>query len=173
MAVTAGAGYALPWRCTHHTPLLHESLQRSLEQKNKFSLGPRLPLFGGACLVGRGSHAAEQWLRQCLGYQAKSPRITIDDVQRLWVAARLATVKERYTFAATLFGLAESTHSQIHHVIGGPIRALADDALSTVQAELGPTAFAEAFATGQAMTLEGTFATILLQEPSANVPLDR
>jgi predicted ATPase len=141
--------------------LLHESLQRSLEQKNKVSLA-RVCLYLAELALWEGEIvAAEQWLRQCLGYQAKSPRITIDDVQRLWVAARLATVKEQYRRAATLFGLAESTHNQIHQVISGPMRALADAALATVQAALEPAAFTEAFAAGQAMTLEAAFATIL------------
>lgn len=40
------------------------------------------------------------------------------------------------------------------------MRALADDALATVQAAMEPTAFAEAFATGQQMTLVEAFATI-------------
>ncbi len=55
----------------------------------------------------------------------------------------------------------EQAHSQIHHVIGGPMRALADDVLATVQAALEPAAFAEAFAAGQGMVLAEAFTTIL------------
>ncbi|MEZ4731564.1 MAG: hypothetical protein R3E79_30975 [Caldilineaceae bacterium] len=53
-------------------------------------------------------------------------------------------------------------HNQIHHVIGGPMRAHADAALPTVQAALDPAVFAEAFAAGQGMTLAEAFATLLV-----------
>lgn len=58
--------------------------------------------------------------------------------------------------------MTEQVHSHIYHVIGGPMRALADAALATVQAALEPAAFAEAFAAGQVMPLAEAFATILL-----------
>jgi hypothetical protein len=41
-----------------------------------------------------------------------------------------------YHRATTLFSLAEQAHNQIHCVISGPMRALADAALATVQAAL-------------------------------------
>ena len=63
--------------------------------------------------------------------------------------------------AATLFGLADQAHSQIHYSIAGPMRALADHALTTVQAALEPAVFARAFAAGQQMSLEEAFAMIL------------
>ena len=80
---------------------------------------------------------------------------------RLWVAARLATAQQQYPRAATLFGLTEQMHSQIHHVIAGPMRSLADAALATVQAALEPAVFAAAFAAGQQMSLAEAFASIL------------
>lgn len=104
---------------------------------------------------------AQQWLKQSLDYEAKPTRISFDTVQRCWVAARIATAQQQYQRAATLFSLAEQAHSQIHHVIGGPMRALADTALATVQAMLEPAAFAEAFAAGQAMSLAEMFAMLL------------
>jgi hypothetical protein len=91
-------------------------------------------------------------LHKILTYQSVIPK-TIDQVQLFFVAARLATTQQHYQRAATLFGLAEQAHSQIHHVIGGPLRALADAALATVQSALEPIAFAEAFAVGQQMPL--------------------
>lgn len=69
--------------------------------------------------------------------------------------------------AATLFGLAEQAHSQIHYAISGPMRSLADAALATVKAALEPSVFAEAFAAGQQMSLEEAFATILVPTPIA------
>ena len=80
---------------------------------------------------------------------------------QLWVAARLATAQQQYLRAATLFGLAEAAHRQIRSAIAGPMRALADTALATVQAMLDPAVFAEAFAAGQQMSLEEAFASIL------------
>jgi hypothetical protein len=71
-----------------------------------------------------------------------------------------------------LFGLAGQVHSQIHHVISGPMRALADAALLIVQTTLEPAAFAEAFAAGQQMTLEEAFATLLAPRPLSSVVVD-
>ena len=53
----------------------------------------------------------------------------------------------QYLRAATLFRLADQVHRQIKYAIAGPMRALADTALATVQAALDPVVFAEAFAT--------------------------
>ena len=90
------------------------------------------------------------------------------EVARLFVAARLATAQQQYRRAATLFGLAEQVHSQIHYAIAGPMRALADAALATVRDALEPAVFAEAFAMGQQMSLEEAFATILAPTPIAH-----
>ena len=87
--------------------------------------------------------------------------ITLSEVERLLVAARLATAQQHYARAATLFGLAEAAHSRIHNAIGGPIRALADAALASVRGALDPAVFAEAFAAGQQLSLDEAFATIL------------
>jgi hypothetical protein len=91
---------------------------------------------------------------QSLADHANPGRNTIFQVERLWIAA-------------TLFGLAEQMHSRIHHVIGGPMRALAEVALATVQGALEPAVLAEAFAAGQQMTLAEAFATILAPTKSA------
>jgi len=110
-----------------------------------------------------------QWLAQSVAYDADPRKITIYAVMRLWVAARLATAEQQYQHAATLFGLADQAHSQIHYVIGGPMRALADAALATVRAVLEPAIFAEAFATGQQMLLEEAFVTILVPSSLTSV----
>jgi len=77
------------------------------------------------------------------------------------ISARLKTAQQQYERAVRLFGLAERMHSQIHDVIAGPLRALADAALATVRAALDPAVFAEAFATGQQLSLSEAYATIL------------
>ncbi len=107
--------------------------------------------------------AAAHWLRQSLAYPTARHRTDAHEVARLWVSARLATAQQQYRRAATFFGLAEVIHSQIRYAIGGPMRALADAAQSTVQAALEPAVFAEAFAAGQQMTLAEAFVT--LQSP--------
>ena len=105
---------------------------------------------------------AAAWLGQSLAYQADARSITVYEVGRLWVAARLATAQGHYPRAATLFGLAEQMHSQIRFVIVGPMRFRADAALATVREALEPAVFAEAFAAGgQQMTLDEAFAGIL------------
>ena len=81
--------------------------------------------------------------------------------ERLFVAARLATAQQQYLRAATLFGLANQMHSQIHYAVGGPMCALADAALAMVCSALDPAVFAETFAAGQQMSLVEAFATIL------------
>jgi len=104
---------------------------------------------------------AESWLGQSLAYYADARRLTIYEVERCWIAARLATAQQQYQRAAMLFGLAEQMHGQFHYAIAGPIRFLADEALATVQATLEPIVFADSFAMGQQMTLAQAFATIL------------
>jgi len=49
------------------------------------------------------------------------------------------------------------------------MRALADAALATVQAALNPVVFAETYATGQQMSLEEAFVTILAPTQPASV----
>ncbi len=140
--------------------LLDESLQLCLQLKENLCL-PQLYTYLAEVALWQGEFdQAAQWLAQSLTDGAQTARITFEEVQRCWVAARLATAQQQYQRAATLFGLAEQAHSQIHYVIGGPLRALADTTLATVQAALEPAVFAKAFAAGQQMTLAEAFARI-------------
>jgi len=153
--------------------LLSESWRLCIEMKSKFFLArvcaylAELALWEAETIGepgGAGARAVEQaehWLAQSLDYQTDPHRITIFQVTRLFVAARVATVQGQYLRAAILFGLADQVHSQISYAIAGPIRALADAALARVQAALDPAVFAEAFATGQQMSLKEAFATVL------------
>lgn len=142
--------------------LLTESRQISLELKNKTSLAHICIYLTETALWEGSIDEAEQWLVQGLGYYAAPHWITIDEVGRLWGAARLATARQQFQHAATLFGLAEQMHGQVHYAIAGPMRALADAALATVQAALEPAAFAEAFAAGQQLSIGEAFATVLV-----------
>ena len=146
---------------TEARQLLRERLQLCRELKNKLFLARVCTYLAEHALWEGEIDAAEQWLRQSLSYYLNPRRITVHEVQQTFIAARLATAQQQYQRAATLFGLAEQAHSQIHHAIGGPMRDLADAALATVQAALEPAAFTEAFAAGQQILLEEAFATLL------------
>lgn len=145
--------------------LLDDSLRFCIELKDKRFLAQIALYLAEFALMAGDVEEAEQQLHKILNYQSVIPK-TIDQVQFFFVAARLATTQQQYQRAASLFGLAEQAHSQIHHVIGGTLRTLADAALTTVQAALEPAVFAEAFAAGQQMTLEQGIATLLTASPS-------
>lgn len=97
---------------------------------------------------------AEQWLRQSLQWAAEPHRISIYDVERIFVAARLATAKGQYRPAAELFGLAAQAHGRVNHVRLGQQQALAGIAMATVRQALEPLEFATAFAAGKQISLD-------------------
>jgi len=145
--------------------LLTESLKLCIEYKDKRLLARNCTYLAETALWAGELAEAEQWLAQSLGYHAEPRSITISELERLWVAARLATAQQQYLRAARLFGLADQAHNHLHYAIAGPMRALADAALATVGGPLGaalePALFAEAFAAGQQLSLAEAFATIL------------
>ena len=141
--------------------LLDESLRLCLELKDKIFLARVCANLAEVELWEGKLEEAEHWLARSLAYHADPHIITIDQLQRLFVAARLAVAQQRYARAATLFGLAGQVHSDIHNVIAGPMRALADDALAAVRAALEPGLFAAAFDSGRKLSLAEAFATIL------------
>jgi hypothetical protein len=150
--------------------LLEDSLRLCLDLKDKFFLA-RVCTHSAETALWEGELAeAEQWLAQSLTYHADPRRISIDQVERLWVAARLATAQGAYLRAAALFGLAERVCSQIRYEPAGPVRTLADGALATVRASLDPTRFAEAYAAGQQLSLEEAFATISASSSVTGAP---
>lgn len=141
--------------------LLREGISFCLEQQEKYFLARNYTYLAETALTTGSLAEAEQWLAQSVACHAAPRQITLDEVERLLIAARLATAQQQYERAATLFGLAEQAQSQIHHMIGGPMRALADAALTTTQTALEPAAFAEAFAAGQQMSLAEAFTLML------------
>jgi hypothetical protein len=150
--------------------LLAECLQFCFESKSTFHLEHVCLCLAEAALWTGDLDGATEWLGQSLAYHTMSQRLTIDEVQQIWVAARLATAQQQYQRAATLFGVAAQAHSHIHEVIGGPIRALSDAALATVQTALDPAVFAEAFATGQQLLLDEAYATLLVPSHVTGMP---
>lgn len=142
--------------------LLHESLQLCLQLKDTLHLAQIYTWLAEVDLSEGAIDEAGQWLAQSMTDGARPARVTVDQVQRCWVAARFATAQQQYHHAATLFGSAEHTHSQVHYAVGGPMRALADAALATAQAALDPEVFAAAFAAGQQLSTAEALATMLV-----------
>lgn len=141
--------------------LLHDSLRLCIELKDKRFLAQITLYLAEIALAEEDVEQSEQQLRLSLSYQSAIQNQTIDQVTFFFIAACLATAQHHYQRAANLFGLAEQVQSQIRYVIGGPMRSLANAALAKVQAELESAVLAEAFASGQQMSLEEAFATIL------------
>lgn len=143
--------------------LLDESLRLCLELNVKGFLKRIYVHLAETALWEGELDQAEQWLRQSLVYRVGPTMITTHTVGQIFVTARLATAQQQYLRAATLFGLANQMHSQVHDAIGGPMRSLADAALATVRATLEPAVFAEAFAAGQRLSLDAAFTTGFFQ----------
>ncbi|MDQ3248807.1 MAG: hypothetical protein M3Q45_06310, partial [Chloroflexota bacterium] len=155
--------------------LLNESLRLCLELKDRHFLARIHAYLAETALWAGELDKAEQSLQESLAYAAAPHRMDAYVLVRFWVAARLATAQGQFMHAATLFGLAEAAHSQIHHAIAGPMRELADAALATVRAVLEPAVFAEAFATGQGMALTEAFTAMLAPDwvrPSSRSSID-
>ena len=137
--------------------LLDESLRICTELRDKGFLARVCIFLAETALWEEDVAQAAQWLARSLGYDADPHLLTIYGVQRLWVAARLATAQQQHLRAARLFGLADHAHSQVHDAIGGPMRGLADAALTMVRSALDPAVFAETFAAGRQMSLNEAF----------------
>jgi predicted ATPase/DNA-binding SARP family transcriptional activator len=148
-------------KATEARRMLSESLHLCLELKNKFFLARVCAYLAETSLWEGELDQAEQWLGQSLTYYPDPRSITIYEVERLFIAARLASAQQHYYRAATLLGLAEQAHSHIHYMSIGPMRALVDAALATVREALEADVFAEAFAMGQQLSLDEAFTTIL------------
>jgi len=150
--------------------LLEDSLRLCLDLKDKVFLA-RVSTYSAETALWAGELAeAEQWLAQSLAYHADPREIRIDQVERLFVAARLATAQGGFLRAAALFGLAERVRSQLRYEFAGPVRLLADAALATVRAALDSARFAEAFTAGQQLSLEEAFATISASSSGTGAP---
>ena len=144
--------------------LLNVSLHLCVEQNDQPMQGRIHTHLAEAAMWEGKLGQAEQSLRESLANDAAARSPSFYDMERLWIAARLATAQGHNRRAAMLFGLADHTHGRIHNVIEGPPRALADAALVTVRVALDPVIFAEAFAAGQQLSLEEAFAAILSKQ---------
>jgi tetratricopeptide (TPR) repeat protein len=156
-------------RATEARRMLSESLRLCLDLRNRFLLA-RVCVYLAEIALWEGElDQAEQWLGQSLAYYPDPRSITIYEVERLLIAARLASARQNFHRAATLFGVAERAHSQIHHMSIGPMRPLVDAALTTVHKALEADVFAEVFITGQQLSLHEAFAIILAPTPVTGI----
>jgi hypothetical protein len=141
--------------------LLSESLNFCLEVRNKFDLAHVYTYLADWALWGGKVEQAGQCLAQSLAYHADAQRITIDELQRIFVAARLATMQGQYQRAAVLLGVGEAAHHRIHNVYAGPMLPLVNAALLKVREALGAKLFDEAFAAGQQLSINEAYTTLL------------
>jgi predicted ATPase len=147
--------------------LLTDSLRLCLDLKNDLRLGRIYAYLAETALWADELDQASQWLAQSLAHHAQPRWLRPETVDCLWVAARLATAQQHHRRAATLFGLAEQVRSQIHYELAGSVRLPVDAALATVRAALDPALFAEAFTSGQQLSLDEAFATFLAPAQAA------
>lgn len=116
--------------------------------------------------LGEGAlHQAEQWLAQCLTYQATPDWLAPETVDLIWLAACLAAAQQQYRRAAVLFGLAERVSKQIQYVYAGPTCTQLNAVLAAAHQELGAELFATASSVGQQLSLDEAFATLVRPIP--------
>jgi hypothetical protein len=140
--------------------LLEDSLQLCLQVRNTDYLARVCTYLAEAALWQEKWEEAGQWLAQSLAYEGPTKYMTVDELQRLFVALRLAAAQGDYRQAAALGGTAETAHAQIHNIYAGPMLPLVDAALAAARAALGSAAFDEAIAAGQQMSHQEAFAGI-------------
>ena len=147
--------------------LLNESLRLCVEQNDKPLQGRIHTHLAEAALCEGKLGQAEQSLRESLANDAAARSPSFYDLERLWIAARLATAQGHYRACrhALWAGRTDAwAYSQCD--LGDHCARLADTALVTVHVALDPVIFAEAFAIGQKLSFAEAFAAILAREPS-------
>jgi hypothetical protein len=92
--------------------------------KDKIVVARHCTYLAEVALWEREFGQAEQWLAQSLVYHADPRSSTIFEVERLFVAARLATAQENYPRAATIFGLAQQMRGHTRYELLGSVRSL-------------------------------------------------
>jgi predicted ATPase/transcriptional regulator with XRE-family HTH domain len=150
--------------------LLADSLRICLDLHDEWYLGRVCTYLAEAAMWEGELEEAERWLAQSLAYRGYHHLIKMDQFERLMVGARLAAARGAYLRAATLFGSAEVSRSEMHYELSGPARRLADAARTKVRAALDPALFDQAFAAGQQLSLEEASAAITAPDSAAGVP---
>jgi predicted ATPase len=151
--------------------LLDGSLRLCLDLSFEWFLARVYAYLAEMALWEEGLDAAEEWLAQSLAHRTDIRVTVMDRIERVMIAARLASAQGANLRAATLFGLAEELRTGIHYELAGPARMLADAALARVRAALDPAGFAEAFAAGERLSFDEALATILAPGSATGAPL--
>lgn len=152
--------------------LLTESMHTGLERKNVVLLARICTYLAETALWEGKLDEAGHWLAQSLDHYADPRWHTIDQVERLFLAARLVTAQGDYLRAATLFGLADQVSTRINYVPAEPVHSLIDAARATVRDALDGNVFAEVLAAGQRLSLGEAFTTILAPTAIGTYPLE-
>jgi predicted ATPase/DNA-binding SARP family transcriptional activator len=141
--------------------LLDENLRLCLNLKDNIFLARTYACLAEVALwVGELDQAAH-WLAQSLPHPVGELDVTIYEIDRLFIAARLATAQQYYLRAATLFGLAEATRRHTRYELIEPVRSSVNAALTTLHESLDQVVFAASFTMGQQLSLDEAYATIL------------
>ncbi len=150
--------------------LLTESLRRCLDQKNPIVLAQICTCLAEVALAEGDLDQAEHCLEQSLFYYATPHAISIDEVERLAVAARVAAARQDYGHAAVLLGQVQGHSQRFDAVTARWVNTRMDAALAAVQAPLGAERFATALAYGRALAAEGRIDHTAAPIPASVVP---
>jgi tetratricopeptide (TPR) repeat protein len=141
--------------------LLHDSLQRCLELKERSYLA-QIYTYLAECSLWEGEPAqAERWLDQSLFHVGDPQRATVDQLEHLCVAARLAAAQGADERAAELFGFATAVSRRLSYEPAEPMRSLNQIALAQVRATLGDEVFTEACARGLEQPIDAAYALLV------------
>lgn len=143
--------------------LLLESLEIWTNIRDKLHLSHVCIYLAETALWEGKPEEAEQWLLQWLHYHLDPHWIGTALVNCLFVAARLAVIRQHYQQAVALFGFAEVTRQRVYCTLVEPVRAQVDADLARARAMLDPVLYAEAFAMGQQLALNDPFTMQLVQ----------
>lgn len=138
--------------------LLNENLLLASELKNKFFLAHTCAYLAEAALWEADYEHASQWLAQSLTHNSDVQSITLFQLERLLVAARLAAGLQQYTKAALLFGLEAHLRQSLGYELIPPLGRLVDAALGAVRSALGDSTCADVFKRGRHSDLAAAFA---------------
>lgn len=140
--------------------LLADSLRVCLDLNEKVYLARVCCFYAEAALSEGALDEAEQWLARSPVFRVYPRWTPRDQVERIYVAARLASARGAHLRTATLFGIAEAIRSQIDYEPAGPMREPVAAALAAARAALGLDLFTETFISGQALSLGDAFAIL-------------
>ena len=138
--------------------LLNENLHLASELKNKFFLAHTCAYLAETALWEADYDHASQWLAQSLTHNSDVQSITLFQLERLLVAARLAAGLQQYTKAALLFGLEAHLRQSLGYELIPPLGRLVDAALGAVRSALGDSTCADVFKRGRHSDLAAAFA---------------